>query len=62
MLIDTGIDALGPLEPGANMDLACVKEKYGDKIAVVGNVDCDLLARGDKEEIKKEVLNLIKFN
>lgn len=60
MLIDTGIDALGPLEPGANMDLACVKEKYGDKIAVVGNVDCDLLARGDKEEIKKEVLNLIK--
>ena len=30
------------------------------RVAVVGNVDCDLLARGDKEEIKKEVLNLIK--
>ncbi|MGB9717403.1 MAG: uroporphyrinogen decarboxylase family protein [Thermoproteota archaeon] len=40
MIIDSGIDALDPLEPIAGMDIGEVKEKYDRRIAVVGNVDC----------------------
>ncbi|HID91272.1 TPA: hypothetical protein EYP44_04860, partial [Candidatus Bathyarchaeota archaeon] len=38
-LIDAGIDALNPLEPNAGMDVARVKEKYGDRIALFGGVN-----------------------
>ena len=30
MIIDAGIDALDPLEPIAGIDIAEMKEKYGD--------------------------------
>ena len=35
-----GIDCLDPLEPRAGMDIASVKRKYGNRIAIKGNVDC----------------------
>jgi len=38
-LIDTGIKGLHPVEPGA-MDLRDVKERYGGRICLAGNVDC----------------------
>ena len=40
MIIDSGIDCLDPIDPQAGMDLAQVKEKYGDRVALKGNVDC----------------------
>ena len=46
LLVDTGIDALGPLEPAAGMDLAEVKRRYGDRVAVLGNVDVDPVVPG----------------
>ena len=60
LLVDSGIDALGPLEPEAEMDLARVKAQYGDKIAVIGNVGCDLLGRGTPEDIRREVKKLLR--
>jgi len=60
MIVDAGVDALGPLEPGAGMDLAKVQERFGDRIAVIGNVDCDLLGRGQPEDIRREVKLLLK--
>jgi uroporphyrinogen decarboxylase len=39
-LVDTGIDVLHSIDPSAGMDIGEVKEKYGDKIAICGNVDC----------------------
>ena len=60
MIVDTGIDALDPLEPIADMDIGRVKAEYGDRIAVAGNVDCgELLSRGtvqDTIEAVKETL------
>jgi len=56
LIVDTGIDALDPLEPIARMDIGEVKEKYGDRIAVIGNVDCgELLSRGTPEEVVEAV-------
>ena len=60
LLVDTGIDALGPLEPAAGMDLAEVKRRYGDRVAVLGNVDVDLLSRGSRQEVERVTAGLIR--
>ena len=59
MIVGTGVDCLGPLEPGANMDLRRVKSGYGDRIAVMGNVDIDLLSRGTPEQVAEATLGLL---
>lgn len=60
MIVNAGIDALHPIEPLAGMDIGEIKEKYGHKIAVVGNVDCShVLPRGNKEEIVEAVKETI---
>jgi uroporphyrinogen decarboxylase len=43
MIVDAGIDVLDPIEPVANMDIGRVKERYGDRIAMAGNIDCSHL-------------------
>ena len=59
-LVDAGIDCLDPLEPIANMDIGEVKEKYGDRIALAGNVDCgQLLCFGTKDEVREAVKETI---
>jgi len=59
--IDAGIDGIDPIDPLAKMDLATVKEMYGDKIAIKGNVDCAfLLLDGPKEEVIESVKNCIR--
>jgi len=40
MLVDAGIDALHPLDAAAGMDIAAVKRDYGDRICVIGGIDC----------------------
>lgn len=60
MIVDAGIDALHPIEPMAGMDIGQVKEKHGDRIALVGNVDCtDLLPRGTEEDVVEAVKETI---
>ncbi len=39
-LIETGIDCLDPIDPLGHMEMAEMKARYGDKIALKGNVDC----------------------
>lgn len=52
MIIDSGIDCLDPIDPQGGMDLAEVKAKYGDRIALKGNVDCaHLLTFGTPDEV-----------
>ncbi len=60
MLVDAGIDCLDPLEPMARMDIGEVKRRYGDRIAVAGNVDCgELLSRGTVKEVVEAVKETI---
>ena len=40
MIVDSGIDCLDPIDPQGGMDLGEVKAKYGDVVALKGNVDC----------------------
>ncbi len=54
-----GINALHSLPPGI-YDIAELKAQYGDRIALVGNVDVDLLARGTPEQVRAWVRDLIR--
>ena len=58
-LIACGLDALHPIEPKA-MDIAAVKREYGDRLALLGNIDVDLLTRGSPEEIRADVQGRIR--
>ncbi len=62
MLVDAGIDGIDPIDPLGNMDLATIKETYGDNIAIKGNVDCvDVLVNGPKEAVIQAVKECISI-
>ncbi|MEM2180940.1 MAG: uroporphyrinogen decarboxylase family protein [Nitrososphaeria archaeon] len=59
-LVEAGIDGLNPIEPVAGMDIAEIKEKYGDKLILIGNIDCtQLLSHGTSKEIIKATIDCI---
>ncbi len=59
-MVDTGLDGLDPIEPIAHMDIGEVKRRYGDRIAVCGNVDCtEILPHGTKEQVVDAVKETI---
>lgn len=58
-LIDLGISAFNPIEPGA-MNIADVKRQWGHKICLIGNVDVHLLSTGTPDQITQEVHRLIQ--
>ncbi len=60
MIVGTGIDAIHPLEPAAGMDIRKVKQDYGDRVCLVGNVDCgDLLSNGSVGDVRAAVADCI---
>ncbi len=58
-LIGCGVQALQPIEPAA-MDIVEVKQRYGDRLALIGNVEVDLLSRGTEEQVREEVRRLLR--
>lgn len=59
-IIEAGVDALHPIEPKC-MDIVEVKRQYGDRLALVGNLDLGYtLTRGTPDEVREEVLHLVK--
>jgi uroporphyrinogen decarboxylase len=55
------IDGFQSIEPHAGMSLAEVKRKYGNKITLMGNVDCGrTLPYGTKEQIVEETKACIR--
>ena len=57
-LVDLGITGLHPLEKGA-MDIQAVKQEYGNRICLLGNVDLNILGLGTAEDVDQEVRHLI---
>jgi hypothetical protein len=62
ILVDeVGIDGLHSIEPAAGMDIEWVKKKYGDRITLLGNIDCgNLLTFGADQEVVDAVKNIIR--
>lgn len=62
MIVDTGIDGLNPLEPQAGMDIGLIKERYGSRIALIGNIDCGyLLCQAPVEEVREVTRRTIEI-
>ena len=58
--IDLGFDSLNPIERKAHMDLKQLKDKYNNKICLIGNVDStNTLVNGSKKDVEEEVLKCI---
>jgi uroporphyrinogen decarboxylase len=58
-LIGLGVDALHPIEPKA-MDINLVKARFGHRLALIGNIDMELLALGTPEQVRQQVRQRIK--
>lgn len=58
-LIGLGLDLLHPIDPTC-MDIVRVKEKYGDRLCLVGNVSNELLRSGTPAEVEKAVKELLR--
>jgi len=60
-LINSGVDGYCEIDKSAGMELGELKEKYGDKICLLGNVDCaGVLVHGSKEDVAKETEDCIR--
>jgi uroporphyrinogen decarboxylase len=60
-LLDTGYDGLNPLEPQADMGLEKVKAYCGDRICLLGNIDCqELLPNGTTGQVDRAVQQAMK--
>ena len=54
-LVSTGLDGYQSVDPQGHMDIKAVKEQYGDKLILMGNVMCSMMQDADDEEIRKSV-------
>ena len=60
-IIESGIKALIGIDVDAGMELEKVKQKFGDKLVLMGNVDCgNVLCQPDLDLVRKEVERCIK--
>jgi uroporphyrinogen decarboxylase len=59
-LLDMGYNGLNPLEPQAGMDLKRVKQHCGDRLCLLGNIDCgELLSSGSEQQVEAAVVQAI---
>jgi len=59
-LIQANPHALHSLDPQAGVDIKLVKKLYGDKVCLIGNVNCGLLQTGTNEEVIDSCLYALK--
>lgn len=60
-MVELGIEGVESLQPTIN-DLPALKQKYGDKIALLGTIDdTNLLVTGTTEHVWSEVTNSVKI-
>jgi uroporphyrinogen decarboxylase len=50
-LVEANPHALHSLDPQAGVDITEVKRRYGNRLCLIGNVNCGLLDSGSKEEV-----------
>jgi hypothetical protein len=60
-MIAAGVDGFQAIEPRAGMDIAAIKQKYGDRLTLIGNVDCStVLVDGPVEAVREATKNVIQ--
>ncbi|HHV96881.1 MAG TPA: hypothetical protein GXX37_10490 [Clostridiaceae bacterium] len=59
-LVEANPHALHSLDPQAGVDIAEVKKLVGDKVCLIGNVNCGLLQTGTEEQVIESVRYALK--
>jgi len=60
-LIEFGVNAIQPIDPGG-MDIYRIKEKYGNRITIMGNVGQDFpLSTGNIDDVQQDVKHRINI-
>jgi hypothetical protein len=60
-MVSAGVDGFQAIEPRAGMNIAQVKNDYGDRLTLIGNVDCStVLVNGPEEAVRDETLKIIQ--
>jgi uroporphyrinogen decarboxylase len=60
-MVDAGISGFHPVQRSAGMDLKDMKDTFGQKICLVGNVDSSVtLPYGSREDVEREVRECIR--
>lgn len=59
-LVETRPDALHSIDPQAGVDIAEVKRLVGDKVCLIGNVNCGLMDTGTDEEVVESARYALK--
>jgi len=60
-LIQANPHALHSLDPQAGIDIKEVKELVGDKVCLIGNIDCGLLQTGTDEQVIESIKYALKW-
>ena len=59
-LLEAGLDGINPVEPKANMDVPSLRQRYGDRLALIGGVcNTHILPGGTDEEVRQHVLRIL---
>ena len=62
LIVDVGFQGLNPVEPRTTMDVVEIREKYGEKLGMVGGLDNSVvLPRGDRAEIRAHVQHCLSI-
>ena len=60
LMVDCKPDAIHSLDPQGGVDLVEAKRLYGDKVTLIGNVNCGLLQTGSIDEVYADVRRSLK--
>jgi len=62
LFVDIGFQGLNPVEFNAGLDVVDIRERYGDKLGMVGGMDnAIILPRGDREEVRQHVMRCLSI-
>ena len=59
-IVELGLNGIHALEPTAGMDIGKIKREYGDRLVLLGNIDCgELLTHGSEAQVAEVVRKTI---
>ncbi len=60
LVVEAGFDVIQPLEARAGNDIRLLKPQWGDRITMMGNINADVIAAGNEEQIRHEVVSKLQ--
>jgi uroporphyrinogen decarboxylase len=57
LVVEAGFDVIQPLEARAGNDIRLLKPQWGDRTTLMGNINADVIAHGNEEQIRHEVIS-----